>query len=75
MYDLAPAPTNVIYVIGTKCLNLGGTRNKNEWFIPRGGPEKCISVDTLDDPKVEDDHISANQVCNTYLQVGQYINR
>ena len=58
----APNPSNVINVLGTKCVNTGGVGNK-EWFIPRGsGPEKCIQYENLDDPRIEDDRISANQV-------------
>ncbi|KAL4225332.1 hypothetical protein ACF0H5_016020 [Mactra antiquata] len=58
---IAPRPTNVVHVIGTKCVNKGGVGNK-EWFIPRGGSEKCIQYSSLDDPGIEDDRISANQI-------------
>ncbi|XP_053385185.1 protein wntless-like [Mercenaria mercenaria] len=59
---IAPNPSNVINILGTKCVNTGGIGNK-EWFIPRGsGLEKCIQYDSLDDPRIEDDRVSANQI-------------
>ncbi|XP_060593241.1 protein wntless homolog [Ruditapes philippinarum] len=57
---IAPNPSNVINVLGTICKNEGGIGNK-EWFIPRGGHEKCIQYDNLDVPGIEDDRTSANQ--------------
>lgn len=58
---IAPKPSSVIHVLGTKCVNKGGVGNK-EWFIPRGGNEMCFQVDNLDDPAIDDERISANQI-------------
>ena len=36
----APAPSNVVVVLGTNCLNKKGLAGSKEWFIPRGGNER-----------------------------------
>lgn len=59
---IAPAPSNVIVVQGTNCVNKGGQANIKEWFIPRGGNEKCEKVESLEDKVVQDKGISANQI-------------
>lgn len=49
-------------VTGTHCIDVSRKRNSTEWFIPRGGAEKCVQVDKLDDQRIDDEHVSANQV-------------
>lgn len=73
---VAPNPSNVMTVLGTKCVNMKGIGNK-EWFIPRGDAERCIQFENLDDPQIEDDRISANQIVFTfwlpYVREGQQL--
>ncbi|WAR01529.1 WLS-like protein [Mya arenaria] len=54
---VAPNPSNFVYVTGTTCIDDSGSRNSSEWFIPRGGVEKCTQVDTFEDPYIRDHHV------------------
>ncbi|KAK3596751.1 hypothetical protein CHS0354_038748 [Potamilus streckersoni] len=58
---VAPNPSNVMVVLGTKCLSKG-SHMQQEWFIPFGGNEKCDSIKSVDDDRVWDEGISANQI-------------
>ncbi|XP_052802921.1 protein wntless homolog B-like [Mya arenaria] len=59
---VAPNPSNFVYVTGTTCIDDSGSRNSSEWFIPRGGVEKCTQVDTFEDPYIRDHHVRSGQV-------------
>ncbi|KAK3089677.1 hypothetical protein FSP39_005548 [Pinctada imbricata] len=60
---VAPAPSNVVTVIGTKCYDRGSVLHRNRWFIPRGR-NACESLDSLDssDAKIVDESITEKQV-------------
>lgn len=59
---IAPAPSHVLSILGTKCIDRGRHAHKKQWFIPRGGPESCQSLSSFDDPKVALEQISPNQI-------------
>ncbi len=62
LYFAAPAPSSVQSVLGTKCLDIGKPHDKQDWFYPRGEQHPCRSVATLDDPKIDKEGVTANQV-------------
>jgi len=44
---VAPKPSNVVTVLGTKCYDGGSKLNRSKWFVPRG-PNKCEELRNLD---------------------------
>ncbi|CAI9739344.1 Hypothetical predicted protein [Octopus vulgaris] len=63
---IAPAPSHVQTILGTKCIDRGRHAHKKQWFIPRGESESCQSLSTFDDPKVITEQISPNQIVFTF---------
>ncbi|GAB1606287.1 protein wntless-like [Argonauta hians] len=59
---IAPAPSHVQTILGTKCLDQGRHAHKKQWFIPRGEAESCSSLSTFDDLKIMKEHITPNQI-------------
>ncbi|KAK2186108.1 hypothetical protein NP493_213g03006 [Ridgeia piscesae] len=58
---IAPAPTNVQNILGTKCLDTGGGRAWTKWHYSRG-EGRCEFVDEFNDPRIMMDHISTNEI-------------
>jgi len=58
---VAPAPTNVQNILGTKCLDTGGGRAWTKWHYSRG-EGRCEFVDEFNDPRIMMDHISTNEI-------------
>ncbi|KAK7070762.1 B9 domain-containing protein 1 [Halocaridina rubra] len=56
---IAPAPSSVMSVLGTKCIDRNYMRDK--WYMVRG-THKCKSIIDYDDPVIEEQHITANNI-------------
>ncbi|KAL5022114.1 hypothetical protein ScPMuIL_001269 [Solemya velum] len=59
---IAPAPSNVIYITGTKCIANRTHLDHDKWFIPRGHNEMCDQIWSFDDERVEKEIITASQI-------------
>ena len=64
----APSPAAVQTILATKCLDLGKHKHKGAWFYTRDGTGKpaCDFVSELDDPRIQEEGITANQVVFTF---------
>lgn len=60
---IAPAPSSVMSVLGTKCIDKNYSSDK--WYMPRG-TQKCLSIMDYDDPKIKTQHITANNIIFTF---------
>ncbi|KAK8746066.1 hypothetical protein OTU49_017247 [Cherax quadricarinatus] len=60
---IAPAPSSVMSILGTKCIDKN--YRKDKWYWTRG-KGKCQSIIDLQDPVIEDLHINANNMIFTF---------
>ncbi|KAG1669603.1 Protein wntless [Nymphon striatum] len=67
---IAPAPSNVQTVIGTKCIRSKKDARENtpKFYIPRAkqAEKRCFSVNSFDDPYINRNRITANQIVFAY---------
>lgn len=60
---IAPAPSSVLSVLGTKCIDKHYSPEK--WYWTRG-KGKCHNIDDLEDPYVSENDVMANDIIFTF---------
>lgn len=58
---IAPAPSNVQLILGTKCVDTGKHVHKASWYYPRG-KGACDSIKDFSEKRVDQESIRANQI-------------
>ncbi len=62
LFVAAPAPLSDQSILATKCLDIRKPHDKQDWFYPHGEQHPCRSVVSLDDPKINQEEVTVNQV-------------
>ncbi|KAK6178724.1 hypothetical protein SNE40_011241 [Patella caerulea] len=58
---IAPAPSNVMNMVTTKCHDITVDVKPKSWYIPRG-PAGCDAVDDFDDPIIYQKHVDTRMI-------------
>lgn len=62
---IAPAPSAVMSVLGTKCIDKNYKPANDKWYYIRG-KGRCHSINDFDDPVVSEQSINANNIIFTF---------